>query len=101
MGAFIYFWTQPLSTNHENNNNNLFSKLFYKIKRDINVLYTKVLDIAKSGTRRVYNLFQDLWNRLIILEGVVKSLWCQGFADRQTYRTGGGARCNAVDQGKA
>ena len=21
-----------------------------------------------------------------------KSLWCQGFADRQTYRTGGGAR---------
>ena len=21
-----------------------------------------------------------------------KSLWCQGFADRQAYRTGGGAR---------
>ena len=25
-----------------------------------------------------------------------KSLWCQGFADRQPYRTGGGFRCIKV-----
>ena len=25
-----------------------------------------------------------------------KSLWCQGFADRQPYRTGGGSRCVKV-----
>ena len=29
------------------------------------------------------------------VEGV-KSLWCQGFADRQPYRTGGGSRCIKV-----
>ena len=57
---------------------------------------TNVSDI----TRQVYNLFQDLWNRLIILEGLVKGakpLWCQGFADRQAYRTGSGARFKKVD----
>ena len=49
---------------------------------------------AFSGrTRQVYNLFQDLWKRFIILEVGErngKSLLCQGFADRQPYRTGGG-----------
>ena len=45
-------------------------------------------------TRQAYNLFQDLWTMFIILEGakrVQSHFDAKGFADRQTYRTGGGA----------
>ena len=41
-----------------------------------------------------------MWNRFVILKGLVKGakpLWYQGFADRQAYRTGSGARLIKVD----
>ena len=39
-------------------------------------------------TRQVYNLFQDLWNRFPNLRGGgvgAKSLWCQGWVNRQDW----------------
>ena len=47
-------------------------------------------DISTEEVGQVYNLFQDLWNRSIILGvGVARPHWCQGCADRQADRMRG------------
>ena len=58
-------------------------------------------------TRQAYTLLQDVWNNFPYIGGWgerkgllvrmgqgAKSLWCRGYAGRQIYRNGGGARCN-------
>ena len=65
--------------------------------RNIDALYELVGE-ASSEYRRPEKIHPDKI-RSAILEDA-KSLWCQGFADRQAHRTGGGSRCIKRERSK-
>ena len=72
------------------------NRIFVTEKLQISVWYDHFLSLRnKTGLQTVSRPVEQVHYFGGWVEGA-KSLWCQGFADRQPYRTGGGSRCMKV-----